>query len=615
MRMPRVQLIPMLRHWWRSRFYNRLFLLSASIFIIVVYAFCFFASSLVYNNESSLHLQHNREALTAVCDEYDHKHDNFYSIILPLYSSTDNYSTLTTLLEGSQDASQINDAYFKQRVVEMMKWLTVQDRDIVAVLIHRKSDGADFVYYEKGLSFGLAPQGFPFFDALKNKLTVRAIYGVNLWSYSGEPQQTYGIAGTIGISNINNDAGSIMVAYDVAGLHRVFQQYTADVSGRYLIVSKDGDVIFDSSKELYGKKFDRMDIVADNGKTILFGGSKSIVQVIDHSNRSYYGINIVLDTVISSRVSRDRLLIFAIGTGISLLSALLYLIAGLLSTRRVAELERAMEHVGSNNLEYRVPVRGSGDEFEHIAIRFNRMCDELQDNINKLYVNEIKQKSAELSALQSGINPHFLYNTLEAIRSKAREDGNDDVADFIVLMASLLRNLVRSQMFIPIRQEMDFCRMYLSMFTLRYADRFEYTAEIDPVLWDFGIPKGMLQPLLENYFVHGIREDTSDNFLSIAGALEDGFIVFTVRDNGKGIESDRLEQLKVRLDSLDTSHTAYGIANVNERIKLVFGADSGLSLDSCEKGTTVTVRIKAMTCEQLDQSIKVVRQREKEQTG
>ncbi len=596
--------------WLKRRFYNRLFLLSAAIFIVVVYSFCTFAAVLVANLEMSSHLQRNREALTAVCDEYDRKHNNFYNIILPLYTSMENYNALSALLEGSGDAGQANDAFFKQRIVKAMQWLTVQDKDILAVLLHRKSDGADFVYYERGRSFAPASSGFPFFDALKAKPPGRSIFGVRELTVANQPQYAYGIAGTVGSRNIYNDAGSIMVAYDVIGLMRSFQQYAAALSGRYLIVSRDGEVIFDSAKELYGKPFDGMELVGMNGKTAVYSGVKVIVQTVDRSNRSFYGISIESDASVSSRISQSRLMIYGIGTGISFLSALLYLIAGILSTRRVTELERAMEHVGSNNLNYRLPVRGRGDEFEHIAIGFNQMCGELQDNINKLYVHQIRQKTAELNALQSGINPHFLYNTLEAIRSKAHEDGNDEVAEFIVLMASLLRNLVRSQMFISLRQEMDFSRMYLSMFTLRYTDRLEYEARVDPDALEYGVPKGILQPVLENYFVHGIREDSADNFLRIDGRVQDGFILFTVEDNGKGIEPERLADLQSRLDSLDTSHTTYGIANVHERIKLVFGEESGLSLESSESGTCVHVKIRAMTCRELEQSIQTIRQKD-----
>lgn len=582
-----------------------MFLLNAAIFIVVVYSFCIYATNLISGYKKSEYLQLSHEALVSICDEYDKKHDNYYNIILPLYNNADNYNTLSKLLGGGGDTEDNSDPFFRQQIVEMLNWMVMEDNDIVAVLFHRKTDDASFAYYNKKQSFDPAPVEFPFDRELKNKSSAaRSVYGVRTWRQAGKLQQTYGIASTLGMKYNRNNMANILVAYDVSRLHSVYRQYSASVSGRYLIVTSDGDVIFDSTGDLYGMRFDRMDLFKENDKTAAFEGEKVNIQTIDRSNRGYYGINIESVKAVNARTTGDRTVIFAIGTGVSLLSAILYLIAGILSSNRVAEIGKAMEYIGSHNLDYRVPVRGKDDEFEHIAKCFNKMCDRLQDNINKLYINEIKQKTAELNALQTGINPHFLYNTLDAIRGKAHKDGNAEVAELIVMMASLLRNLVRSRMFVSIRKELDFCRMYLSIFTLRYADYFNYSFDIEPEVLDYGIPKGTLQPILENYFIHGIHENQDDNWLKISGELKEGFIIFKVQDNGKGIEPSRLEWLKKRLDSMDTGNATYGITNVHERIKLVYGAESGLSIESDNTGTTVCVRIKAMTCAELDQSIK-----------
>ena len=152
------------------------------------------------------------------------------------------------------------------------------------------------------------------------------------------------------------------------------------------------------------------------------------------------------------------------------------------------------------------------------------MCEELQDVINRGYVSEIKKKNAELKALQAGINPHFLYNTLEAIRIKAYDDGNGEVADMIVLMANLYRGIVRSDTFIPIGKEINICRMYLRIISMRYADKLDCEITMDPQIMEYGIPKNLLPPIIENYFEHGIREGSLDNRYTIRGNLQDGNI-------------------------------------------------------------------------------------------
>jgi two-component system sensor histidine kinase YesM len=600
------------KSWFGRRFYNRLFLINAVIFIVVVYSFGLFATVITARLDISSHVQNSLDALTAVCNEYDLKHDNFSNIIQPLFASPSNYATISEIMEGNANANLLNDAFFRQRVTEMIQSMTTQDKDITAVLLHRRSDGADFVYSVKGQFFSQAPAGFPFVDQLKEKAPYsRAIYGVRMWKNAEQLERTYAIAGSILSTNhIFSDAGSILVAYDVTRLHRLLQGFDASTSGRFLIVAKDGDVIFDSAQHLYGSKYNHMELLSKNGESAVVDGAKSIIQIANHSKRNFYGLFIESDSMLNDRIAGGRLLIFAICTVISLLSAVLYLLAGVLSTRRVRELEHGMDNVGSNNLAYRIPLQGLGDEFKHIAVRFNLMCDELQNNINKLYVNEIKQKSAELSALQSGLNPHFLYNTLEAIRSKVQEDGSDEAAELIALMAGLLRNLVHSQKFIPIHQEMHFCCMYLDLFVLRYTDGFEYYIEVEPAIRDFGVPKGILQPVLENYFVHGIREGAADNKMDITGKMIDGWIVFRIEDNGKGIDAARLNEIQPDLQGLDASRTTYGLANVHDRMRLVYGPGSGIQIsrDASNGRTVVQVSFRPMTCEELDKSISVARE-------
>lgn len=126
------------------------------------------------------------------------------------------------------------------------------------------------------------------------------------------------------------------------------------------------------------------------------------------------------------------LLVYGAFTLMAIICAALYMLGGHFISRRVKELELAMKLVGSNNLSYRIPILKRYDEFEVIAVKFNEMCDKLQKTIEHEYIGEIKKKNAELGSLQAGINPHFLYKTLEVIRVRAIDTGNEDVAKMIV---------------------------------------------------------------------------------------------------------------------------------------------------------------------------------------
>ena len=158
-----------------------------------------------------------------------------------------------------------------------------------------------------------------------------------------------------------------------------------------------------------------------------------------------------------------------------------------------------MTQIGSNNLSYRIPRSRRTDEFSFIAERFNEMCDELEDKVNKVYIYDLKQKSAELYALQASINPHFLYNTLEAIRGRLAMDGNIDAAEMVVLLSKLYRNQIKGKMFITLREEISQCNIYLELFSIRYDGNFQCSFDLPPEIMKYGIPKNTLQPILENY--------------------------------------------------------------------------------------------------------------------
>ena len=298
--------------------------------------------------------------------------------------------------------------------------------------------------------------------------------------------------------------------------------------------------------------------------------------------------------------------LFVIFSAMVVISAILYFLSGSLFSRRVEELTKGMQRIGSHNLNYRIPQRGRKDEFEDIAIRFNEMCDELQDTINREYISEIKKKNAKLSALQAGVNPHFLYNTLEAIRIKAIDDGNKDVGEMIVLLANVFRSIVRDKTFTPIYKEINTCSMYLDIFSLRYASSLEYEMDIQPGILEYSIPQNLLQPIIENYFIHGIRNDSDKNRFLVKGWMEKKDILFSFWDNGRGVNKSRLKEIQKKFTQKEIDMESYGLANVHERIRLVYNKPYGLWINSDENlYTNVTVRIKALNCEELKSSIKL----------
>ncbi len=588
----------------RWMFSNRLFLINALAFVVAVYAFASLASWYALRLQVSRQLAKGREALLTLFDYYDRKHDDFLEIIFPLYDDRDNYDVLSRLLESPSDDALIGDPFFRARAMNMMRWLAVRDGDIVAILLYKSATGARFAFDTRYMTFEPEPESYPFFAQLQGKPPGRVVYSSRSLGIGSNARLVYGIAGTLGTRSIRRDAGHIMVAYDAAALTRVLERFEGYTEGQYLLLDEGGGVIFDSTGQYTQATYPHLEALAGSTpeRPVTIDGLGCYAQTVRQPGRSSIGALLLPRAGVERRAAAGSITIFAICTAFALLSAGLYLMAGLLVSRRVGELERAMERIGSNNLAYRIPLRGHDDEYQYIAQRFNRMCSELEDNIHRLYVYELKQKSAELASLQARINPHFLYNTLETIRARVAEDCGSAASDMIVLLARILRDSVKSEPFVTLREELDTCRMYLSLMYRRSQDTLGITFDVEDQLLECGSIRNLLQPVVENYFIHGHLNDRTDGRVTIRAGRSGELVVITVEDNGVGMDADRLAAVRQRLQpsAVGSAASVSGLANVHERIRIVFGDPCGLSIDSEPgRGTRVTITIRAKSCEEL----------------
>lgn len=265
-------------------------------------------------------------------------------------------------------------------------------------------------------------------------------------------------------------------------------------------------------------------------------------------------------------------------------------------TTRVGSILNAMNEVTTGDLQVRLPVNNSKDELDMIACNFNDMCEKLELYIQKSYLAEIEQKNAQMQALQSQINPHFLYNTLEAIRMKAICNGDREVGKMLYSMVGLFRSQLKEADVITLGQELDYCKQYLELFMYRYPGIFQYHVECCPELLSLPIIKFVLQPIAENYFIHGIDRERQDNEVWVRAEKQGENLFLYVEDNGYGMEEQEIEKKnrELRENLPDRGEKkSIGITNVNRRIKAVYGDACGISIESGNpKGLRVTITIK-----------------------
>lgn len=175
---------------------------------------------------------------------------------------------------------------------------------------------------------------------------------------------------------------------------------------------------------------------------------------------------------------------------------------------------------------------------------------------------------------------------------KAVSDGNLDIGQMLYNLAYLFRNMVKGKTLITIEQELCHCKMYLELFKFRYEGKFDYCIDMDERLLNNEIIKFTIQPIIENFIVHGVKLDKYDNYLIIIVEKEDEHINIIVEDNGKGIDKQTFMKLEHRLLHNDAKGNSIGMINVHERIQMQYGSDYGLTLENKDtSGTRIIIKI------------------------
>ncbi|MDQ8264254.1 sensor histidine kinase [Enterococcus faecium] len=263
-------------------------------------------------------------------------------------------------------------------------------------------------------------------------------------------------------------------------------------------------------------------------------------------------------------------------------------------SQQISVVMQAMEQTAAGNLETRIDTTKTEYELKELSIGINEMLDSINQFVEDIYKLEIKQQDAHMRALQAQINPHFLYNTLEYIRMYAISEGSEELADVVYAFSALLRNNTNQEKTITLKEELDFCEKYVYLYQMRYPNRVAYHFMIDPDLEKIEVPKFVIQPLVENYFKHGIDFTRFDNALSVKVLQEDKRVRIIVKDNGRGMTEKRLKQVEEKLSHPKVElHESIGLQNVNERLRANFGSSYYMSLENNETGgLTVSITFK-----------------------
>lgn len=290
--------------------------------------------------------------------------------------------------------------------------------------------------------------------------------------------------------------------------------------------------------------------------------------------------------------------LFTAGTGILLLSLLLLFPTLLFATNMVVKplkkLLLSMDAVRKGKLDTKIEFSYQ-DEIGVLGATFNEMTENIHLLMDQTYELGLKEKEAQLEALQTQINPHFLYNILDTIRWKAIQCQSSEIANIALAIGQMYRIILNNGCsMIPILLEKELIENYLYLQKVRFKERLEYQIEFGDNLEGVIIPKLIIQPFVENAVVHGCKNCYTPVLVKVtAGLTEDGILNIRVVDDGAGIAAEKLEMIHRSLKSEKQDGNLFAVTNVNERLKILYGADYSLEISGAEdEGTVVTIQIK-----------------------
>ncbi|MEF9972424.1 MAG: histidine kinase [Clostridia bacterium] len=259
--------------------------------------------------------------------------------------------------------------------------------------------------------------------------------------------------------------------------------------------------------------------------------------------------------------------------------------------RPIAQLEKFAGVLAGGDIGARAP-ESQVNELRALTNSLNVMASRLGELIEENKREQENLKKSELRALQAQINPHFLYNTLDAIVWLAEADQNGEVIHITRALSDFFRiSLSQGKDWIPLSEEVKHLTGYLTIQKIRYRDILDYDIDIPESLYARQILKLLLQPLVENAIYHGIKHRRGRGHVIVTGREMDGYLTLSVRDDGVGMTPERLAEVREALEGHGEETPGYGLFNVNQRIKLYYNQAEGVQIETDGRGTLISLRV------------------------
>lgn len=495
-------------------------------------------------------------------------------------------------------AAHSDEALEKQLLIEnKLDELTSYKKGIYITILHASDDS----YYSNYGYYQFNPTQFrkePWFAELSTLDPYGTYYLGVQPSYISPDKENHPYV--ISVARTLRDVTYKPIAYVIVSIHETdFRSIIMEYSQSQDIMLLSSDGVVQSGANKVGERVAFFDEISrsEPGALTAIQGKKYIVVKQKLPFADWTLVSLTPHGEVTSELYtlfRFNVLIEA-GFVLLFLCILMYLLHQM--TKPISHLVRVAGRIEDGRLDVRSQIKGS-DEFDLLSRSFNKMLDSIQNMVTQVKNEQEMKRKAELAMLQAQINPHFLFNILNAVRLRILLNGDRDNADMISSLTHLLRMTFNRWEFVPLKEEIYIVTEYLKMMNYTSKHRFKEEIHLSEDMLNVMIPRFLLQPIIENAIIHGLKQQ--EGIIVIRAWREQGRLNILIQDDGQGISHEALTGLRERLcvglqgaannQGDEQGMSGIGLSNVYERLQLIYGAQAQLFLES-EPGMGTAISI------------------------
>lgn len=504
--------------------------------------------------------------------------------------------TQTLLYNKDEETLQVSEC--RQRLVEQFRTILKSRNDIRNIGLIQKDGNRLFNNggQQKNAYLDLDTQAW-----YKNAITSnRSVLTSSHVQHVIRGERPWVITVSRGVRNFTgsgNREGVVFIDLNYSAISELCDQNSIGSKGYVFLLDQDGNVVYHpQQQQLYNElQTENIDLVMNTDKETLMDGSGDNARIYTISRSEKTGWTVVGCTNVAELLkdSKKARSIYV------LVAAILVVVALVLSnfiarniTRPLQQLRDSMARVQEGDFGAAEVEVTSRNEVGSLTRSFNVMTSRIQELMKQNIYEQQQKRKSELKALQSQINPHFLYNTLDSIIWMAEGKKNEEVVVMTASLARLLRQSISNEEEqVPIGQEVEYARSYLTIQKMRYKDKLEFQIQVDAQIMGVPIIKLVLQPLIENAIYHGLKYKEGKGLLIVRGYREGENAVLQIKDNGAGMDEQTLSHIFEK-HKVNYRSNGVGVYNVQKRLQLYYGMDYGITYSSKQgEGTTASIVI------------------------